>query len=174
MVASERREKIKELLMAAGQPVSASVLAKQMGVSRQIIVGDIALLRASNLTISATPRGYILAQQSERERCYTVACKHGQDQIAQELYAVVDNGGGVIDVVVEHAVYGQISGQLHVFSRYDADSFLRKLRASSGTPLSALTGGVHLHTISCPDQETFRRICAALAEKGILFENSIH
>ena len=60
MRAEERRQAIRELLQNSKQPVSASVLAARFAVSRQIIVGDIALLRAAGADISATPRGYVI------------------------------------------------------------------------------------------------------------------
>ena len=48
MKAAERRQKIMASLSQAQVPISASALASQFGVSRQIIVGDIALLRAAD------------------------------------------------------------------------------------------------------------------------------
>jgi transcriptional regulator of NAD metabolism len=88
------------------------------------------------------------------------------------MYAVVDNGCGMLDVTVEHAVYGQISGQLHAFSRYDVDSFVKKLAKSGSLPLCDLTGGVHLHTILCPDEAAYRRVLEKLKEEKILFEKN--
>ena len=168
MTAEERRGEILHALEQAETPVSASALAKQLHVSRQAIVGDVAMLRALNSPIAATPRGYVLLQSESRGQTYTIACRHGRDLLPQELYAVVDNGGGLIDVIVDHAVYGQLTGKLHIFSRYDADEFVRKLSHSESTPLSALTNGIHLHTISCPSRECFERICAALRALGVL------
>lgn len=171
MDAAERRAQIREILSGGNEPVSASALAGRLKVSRQIIVGDVALLRAGNVPIAATPRGYILqdAGPGGRGMVRTIACRHTNDNIAEELYAIVDNGCGVLDVIVEHPVYGQISGQLHVFSRFDADDFIRKLTASRSLPLCDLTGGVHLHTISCPGEEAYTRVLNRLEEKGILF-----
>lgn len=168
----ERRENILELLKRGDKPVSAGTLAKRLKVSRQVIVGDIALLRAANQPITATPRGYLLESANMRpgELVRTVACRHDRDGIARELYAVVDNGCGVLDVIVEHAVYGQISGRLQVFSRFDADDFIRRLEKGRALPLCDLTGGVHLHTISCPDEEAYRRVLEKLKEEAILFE----
>lgn len=168
MTAEERRGEILRVLEQAETPVSASALAKQLHVSRQAIVGDVAMLRALNSPIAATPRGYVLLPSESRGQTYTIACRHGRDLLQQELYAVVDNGGGLIDVIVDHAVYGQLTGKLHIFSRYDADEFVRKLSQSESTPLSALTNGIHLHTISCPSRECFERICAALRALGVL------
>ena len=44
----ERREHIIQLLTQTKKPISGTELARQMKVSRQVIVQDIALLRASN------------------------------------------------------------------------------------------------------------------------------
>ena len=102
--------------------------------------------------------GLIIWQRASKRR----------DRVAEELYAVVDNGGGLLDVIVDHALYGQLSGKLHVFSRYDADELVRRLSAGENSPLSSLTGGIHLHTLVCRDDACFARICAALREKGLL------
>jgi len=172
MDATQRRQGILEILKQSLQPVSASTIANQFAVSRQIIVGDIALLRASNVGISATPRGYILVENSGNagDIVRTIACSHGRDNMEEELYAIVDNGCGLIDVIVEHAVYGQISGQLHIFSRYDADSFLKKLAKDHVSPLCDLTGGIHLHTISCQSEAAYERVISELKARGILLE----
>ena len=60
MDAAGRRQKIRETLERADHPISATTLAEQLGVSRQIIVGDVDLLRAAGEDISASPRGYLL------------------------------------------------------------------------------------------------------------------
>ena len=166
----ERRSKILELLQGREEPMSASSIAKKFSVSRQIIVGDIAILRAADHTITATPRGYILEKETSGGRVYTIACRHTEENLVEELYTVVDNGGGLLDVIVEHPLYGQISGSLQIFSRYDVDLFLKKLRENRANPLSTLTGGIHLHTLSCPSPEVFARVRKALSEKGILLE----
>lgn len=169
MNAAQRREKIEKTLAESAAPVSAGTFARSFGVSRQIIVGDVALLRASGAPIAATPRGYVLQTEEHRGILRTVACCHGREKILPELYAAVDNGCGVLDVTVEHAVYGQISGQLHIFSRYDAEDFVRKLTQSRSLPLCDLTGGIHLHTLVCPSEEACRRVLERLKEEKILF-----
>ena len=159
MNAAERRTKITHLLAQANGPLSATALAAQCGVSRQIIVGDVALLRAGGLAVLATPRGYILENTSaptcaERH----IVSHHDNSRMLEELYTVVDLGGAVIDVTVEHAVYGQICAPLHIFSRYDADAFNEKIQQSGSRPLSNLTGGIHLHTIRATDEKTLERV----------------
>lgn len=170
MEASARRKAISDALAAASAPVSASTLAAQFSVSRQIIVGDIALLRAAGADISATPRGYVLARK-ERGLVRTVACRHAFEGTEQELLIMVDNGCAVLDVVVEHLVYGQLTGQLQLSSRYDVAQFMERLSQQGATPLSTLTGGIHLHTLRCPDEATYARTCAALRTAGFLLED---
>lgn len=148
--------------------MSASSLAAELNVSRQIIVGDIALLRAGGAEISATPRGYVLPRATDGIT-RTIACRHTLEQTGTELDILVDNGCTVLDVIVEHPVYGQLTGQLHLSSRYDVGQFLQKVSRSGARPLSALTGGVHLHTILCPDEAAWHRVRAALDQAGFLY-----
>lgn len=170
MNAATRREKIIELLTGTEKPLSASAIASQCAVSRQVIVGDIALLRASGAQIIATPRGYLLEQASCNGLKIEIACIHGDDRLAEELYTVVDLGGAMIDVTVAHSVYGQICAPLHIFSRFDADAFLDKLKTANAQPLCTLTGGIHLHRLRCPNQTVQSRVLEALRTKGLLFQ----
>lgn len=167
MNASERRERILEYLKAADRPLSATALAQKLSVSRQIIVGDVALLRAAGEGITATPRGYVL----ERPRAGivgTVACLHSGGDMERELTLMVDQGCVVENVVVEHPVYGQLTGPLELASRYDVSEFIRKVEENAARPLSALTDGIHLHTLRCPDQDALDRTVNALDEAGFL------
>ncbi len=172
MNSEQRREQVLTLLREKSQPLSASAIAKEFGVSRQIIVGDVALLRASGHDIAATPRGYILQQQQNQFHKQTIACYHDDKNLAKELYIVVDNGCAVLDVTVEHPVYGQISGQLQIYSRFDADQFIKKLGSSNAPPLCALTKGVHLHTIQFQHEDDLTRVLEQLKEAGLLFSET--
>ena len=167
MDAAHRRKTITHILEEAKAPVSAAALAREFSVSRQIIVGDVALLRAAGLDIAATPRGYVLPKETTG-LVRTVACVHPGEAMARELEIMVDQGCQVMDVVVEHPVYGQLSGQLQVFSRYDADVFWNALQKNGAQPLCSLTGDIHLHTLVCPDEARKARVLAALEEKGYL------
>ncbi len=168
MTAAQRRQAIQKLLEQAERPLSASFLAARMGVSRQIVVGDVALLRAGGAVILATPRGYMMDRRAP-EHPLIVACRHDSGRLREELYTVVDAGCAVLDVVVEHPVYGQLSGQLQVFSRADADDFCTALKEGGAEPLSRLTDGIHLHTISCPSGRHRRQVLDALRLKGFLY-----
>ena len=167
MEAASRRQAILDRLRTADRPVSASALAAGLNVSRQIIVGDIALLRAGGAEISATPRGYVLPRATDGIT-RTIACRHTPAQTGQELDILVDNGCTVLDVIVEHPVYGQLTGQLQISSRYDVEQFLARIRGSDAAPLSMLTGGLHLHTLRCPNEDAYTRACAALKAAGLL------
>lgn len=167
MEAASRRQAILDRLRTADRPVSASALAAGLNVSRQIIVGDIALLRAGGAEISATPRGYVLPRATDGIT-RTIACRHTLAQTGQELDILVDNGCTVLDVIVEHPAYGQLTGQLQISSRYDVEQFLARIRDSDAAPLSMLTGGLHLHTLCCPNEDAYTRACAALKAAGLL------
>ena len=168
MNAQQRRAHILERLEQSAQPVSATALAGELGVSRQIIVGDVALLRAGGADITATPRGYVVRRAAGLVR--QVAVQHRPEEMEGELNAMVDQGCTVLDVVVEHPVYGQLTAPLHASSRYDVEQFLDRCRRSGASPLSNLTGGVHLHTISCPDGDAARRVEDSLRRLGFLYE----
>lgn len=170
MEAASRRHAILDRLRTADRPVSASALAAGLNVSRQIIVGDIALLRAGGAEISATPRGYVLPRATDGIT-RTIACRHTLAQTGQELDILVDNGCTVLDVIVEHPVYGQLTGQLQISSRYDVEQFLARIRDSDAAPLSMLTGGLHLHTLCCPNEDAYTRACAALKAAGLLLDD---
>lgn len=169
MRSDERRKEIAAVLRAAEAPLSASALAERFSVSRQIIVGDIAVLRAAGTEIMATPRGYLMAN-APHGLVRRIAVKHRADEMEAELNAIVDNGCTVIDVIVEHPVYGQLTGALQLSSRYDVAQFIA--RSAAAEPLSRLTDGIHLHTLSCPDEAAFARVKAALRAQGVLLEES--
>lgn len=163
----DRKAAIIEAIRTSETPVSASALARKLHVSRQIIVGDIALIRASGTQIIATPRGYVWERPnagSERK----IAVLHAPQHMREELYTIVDQGAEVVDVIVEHPTYGQLVGQLQLSSRYDVDQFIDRMQGNE--PLSQLTHGVHLHTIRCRDAAVFERVENALRKKGLLYE----
>ena len=169
MNAAQRRECILTRLSGAQNPVSASALAAELGVSRQIVVGNVALMRAGGAPIDAPPRGY---QLHPAEKGYTgiLACGHRtEDEMRRELYTIVDQGGVAVDVAVETSLYGEIRANLNLASRYDVDTFLVQARSAPESLLRRMTGGVHLHTLRCPDRASFARIRAELDRQGLLY-----
>lgn len=169
MRAEERRQAILEYLRQSSRPVSAGFLAERFSVSRQAVVGDVALLRASGADISATPRGYVILKAG-RGLTRQVACRHDAAGMEAELNAVVDQGCAVLDVIVDHPIYGQLTGSLQLASRYDVNQFLSRCAQADARPLSDLTGGIHLHTLSCPNEDAFSRVQEVLRALGVLLE----
>jgi transcriptional regulator of NAD metabolism len=169
MDASERRELIKEILTNADSPITGSELAAKFKVSRQIIVQDIALLRAAGMEILATPQGYMLVTALMSTRILrTFAVKHNFEELERELNIFVDNGAKVLDVVVEHPLYGELKGMLMLSSRRDVEDFMKNLKKANAHPLSVLTEGVHLHTVEADRAQTLEMIARDLKEAGIL------
>lgn len=170
MDGESRRREIVELLNTENEPLSGTSLAKRMGVSRQVIVQDIALLRATNKNILSTNRGYVLYGKQEGSlTCKRVlAVKHTDEQMREELYCIVDSGAKVLDVIVEHELYGQIAVDLFINSRRDVDEFMDKLLANTARPLKELTGDIHFHTIEAVSEEILDAVERGLKDKQFL------
>lgn len=174
MGTNKRRNEVIKLLSEADKPLSASYIAEKLSVSRQVIVSDVSILRAGGKEITATPRGYVLEREKKAGGKFPfeglVACRHNTKQLKEELYTVVDYGGTVIDVTVEHPMYGQLSGFLNINSRFEADLFYENASNDGARLLSTLTDGVHLHRIGCDDVEIFNLIKEELKKRNILLE----
>jgi len=171
MDAHLRREHVLSTIKHQKKPVSASALAKELNVSRQVIVGDVALLRAQGQEIIATARGYMIPNFNETNQFFgKVACRHTPENTKHELYTIVDLGAVVVNVVVEHGLYGEITGSLNLSSRSDVDMFISKVDASEVKLLSELTMGVHLHTIACRNKAHFEAVYLALKANDYLYK----
>ncbi len=170
MEAWERRERILNLLKNSGNPIKGTELSNMYQVTRQVIVQDIALLRARGEDILATPQGYIIPRENRGDSLTKkIVCKHTEyDEIEDELKTIVDLGGKIIDVIVEHPIYGEIVSKLDISSRLHVDEFMDNLRKTKAEPLSSLTEGVHVHTIEVEDEKVFQIIREALKEKNYL------
>lgn len=173
MTGNERREKLLNILATESEPMSASALAKNFGVSRQIIVGDVALLRAEGYSIFASPRGYIIDSKETNSLIKTIAVQHTSEQTEEELNICVDCGCKVIDVIVEHPLYGQISGQLQITSRMEVKDFIDQCKKQNAHSLCELTDGIHLHTIDCPSEAAYNQVVATLKSRGILLDEEM-
>lgn len=173
MDGNERRQEILHQLEMTEKPISASYFAKLFGVSRQIVVGDVALLRASGYAIIATARGYLYQEDVAREGLVTkIACQHTIAQAQEELLLIISLGGEVLDVIVEHPLYGELKGNLRLQTEKDVREFIKAYEKNNASFLSVLTDGIHLHTIRCQNKEKLVEIKNALSEKGLLYENS--
>lgn len=170
MTGAERRELIRDLLTTAEHPVTGGALAKECGVSRQVIVQDMALLRADGVDVRSTNRGYVIARDTRPRRLYKV--RHREDEVADELTMIVDLGGTVEDTLVNHRTYGVVRAQLGVASRRDVQRFVDDLASSRSTLLSGITSGYHFHHVTAPDEATLDEIGRALEQRGWLVEMS--
>lgn len=168
MTGAERRKKIIETIRNSPWPISGSDLGREMGVSRQVVVQDMALLRTEGYPILSTARGYVLNEPAVAQRLVKVC--HTNEQTEEELNTIVDLGGTVVDVMVNHRVYGKMSANLNVRSRRDVRRFMEDIRSGKSTPLLNVTSGYHFHRITAETEAILDEIVAALEEKHFLAE----
>ncbi|MFC7364733.1 MULTISPECIES: transcription repressor NadR [Bhargavaea] len=172
----ERRDLILKKLKDSGRPIKGAELAKICGVSRQVIVGDITLLKAHGESIMATSSGYVHLGSEAPERqgllSRKIACTHTPDQTEKELNLIVDAGASVRDVTVEHPVYGELNAAIMVNNRHDVGQFVTRLNETGSPLLLELTGGPHLHTITADSEEILDRAEQALREHGFLTDEA--
>lgn len=166
MTAEIRREKILEALKNAPKQISATTLAKQFGVSRQVIVGDVALLRAQGYDITALARGYVLGKSALCERVFKV--HHSDEDTEKELDLIVDAGGCIVDVFVYHRSYGEVNAKMNIKSRIDVEEFLKNISTGKSSLLKNVTSGYHYHTVSADSEEILDLIEEKLRENGFL------
>ncbi len=161
-----RREKIIDILSKSDTPVSGVALAKQLNVSRQVIVQDIALIRAASYDVYSTNRGYVI--RGDKEHTRIVKVKHSDADVETELNAIVDMGGWVKDVFVYHKVYGVVKAELNLHSRRDIKDYMEEINNGNSSLLMNVTSGYHYHTIAAQDEKTLDIIQNELARLGFL------
>lgn len=166
-----RREEIMKILKNTEVAIKGSAFSEQFGVSRQVIVQDIALLRAEGLEVLATSKGYVIPKFYKGKLLKTVVTKHfSLDEVKKELMIMIDNGAAIIDVVVNHPLYGDMRGVLDLSYKGEVDKFLEEVGSGRVEFLSSLTDGIHVHTIEVPSEESFDKIKEQLRECGYLVE----
>lgn len=163
MKSNERRKSIVNLLLSERRPISGSELSEKYGVSRQIIVKDISILKEQGNEILATNSGYIIQSSPLRERVFKVF--HTTEQTEDELKTIIDLGGIVADVYVWHKAYGKMEAKLSISSRAQIEQFIESVRSGKSVELMHITGGYHYHTVRAENEEILNRIEAALNEK---------
>ncbi len=169
MKGADRRREIAALLRGK-QPITGAELAKRLGVSRQVIVQDVALMRAEEKNILSTSRGYLLYDPTD----YAGSCRrvfyvqHTTEQLRDELLTIVELGGYVMDVSVEHALYGEIRADLLLGTTQDVEDFCVRLHTCGGAPLKVLTNDCHYHTVQASSERLLDLIEGELDKKGYL------
>ena len=166
MKAQERRKSIVNILLSQDRPVPGGELSEKCGVSRQIIVQDIAVLKGQGFDILSTHNGYIIQKSPLKERVFKV--KHSTEQTEDELNTIVELGGTVVDVFVWHKVYGKMVAPLNIFSSLQIKQFIEGVRTGKSTELMNITGGYHYHTVRAEKEDILDRIAEVLSEKGYI------
>ncbi len=168
MKAHERRKEILSLLGNSSSPIPAGVLSEKFAVSRQVIVQDIAILRANGYDVISTNRGYYIGGAMRAQRVFK--CRHRLDELVEEAELIINNGGRVEDVFVNHRVYGRISARLDLITKTHAEELHRSLVSGASKPLMSVTDGYHYHTVSADSEQALDAIENALRERGFLIE----
>ena len=166
MKAAERRNAIANFLLAEDKAVSGGELSEKFGVSRQIIVQDITVLKGLGYDILSTHNGYIIQKSPLKER--VLKLHHTTEQTEDELSLIVRLGGTVVDVFVWHKVYGKMEAKLNIFSDLQVKQFIEGVRTGKSTELMNITGGYHYHTIRAESEEVLDQIEKVLEERGYI------
>ncbi len=166
MNGDERRKQIVDILKHSSSPVPGTQLAQILDVSRQVIVQDIALIRAKNIDIFSTNRGYVINDKKEYSRILKVI--HEDDEVETELEAIIDLGGWVRDVFVYHKVYGVIRADMNIRSRRDIRNYMEEIASGKSSLLKNVTSGYHYHTVVADDEQTLDLIQEELGKLGFL------
>ena len=170
MEAKERRAAILQLLRNRTAPVTGGELAAQMGVSRQVIVQDIALLRTGHVKIIATNRGYLVPPTKPSGVRRIFKCRHTDEQAEDELTCIVDLGGIVENVFVNHKIYGKIQADMNIRCRRDIKEFIAGIKSGKSTLLKNVTSDYHYHTVTAEEERILDDVEAELAKRGYLVE----
>jgi len=81
---------------------------------------------------------------------------------------VIELGGKILDVAVEHEIYGQIRVDLLIETSTDAKDFYNKLLVCKDNPLKVLTDDCHYHTVAAPSERLLDLIEDELRRKKLL------
>ena len=168
MKANERRAEILSLIENSQNPVAANILSEKYGVSRQVIVQDIAILRAEGCAVISTSRGYMVEAKNRAER--VIKCRHTLEELADEGKIIISLGGRVENIFVNHRIYGKISAALNLVTMTDVEELHRSLVAGASKPLMSVTDGYHYHTVSAESERILDEIENRLRDKGYLIE----
>lgn len=168
MKAEERRRAIIKQLADSPCAVSGGALAEKLGASRQIIVQDISVLKASGYDILSTHSGYILKGGNLKERVFKL--RHTSEQTFDELSAIIQYGGTVADVFVWHKAYGKVTVQLNISTPKDVEDFMYAIKTGKSSELMHITDGYHYHTVRAETEDILDNIANILEKKGYTVE----
>lgn len=168
MRGDKRRQEILSLLGNTENAIPANILKERFAVSRQVIVQDIAILRANGYDITSTNRGYVLNTLTQATRVFK--CRHTFEELVEEGELIINLGGRIEDITVNHRIYGKISARLGLYNRMHVEELYRSLVTGASKPLMSVTDGYHYHTVSADSEEVLDQIENALRKRGFLIE----
>ncbi|MBQ6931801.1 MAG: transcription repressor NadR [Clostridia bacterium] len=170
MKVADRRKAIVNLLLSSTEAISGGKLSEEFGVSRQIIVQDITVLKGLGYEILSTHNGYIIQKSPLKERVFKVY--HTTEQTEDELNTIVNLGGTVVDVFVWHKVYGKMTAPLNIFSSLHIKQFIEGVRSGKSSELMNITGGYHYHTVRADSEDVLDIIQSALEKRGYIAQGN--
>ena len=168
MKSADRRREILSFLGNAENPIPANMLKEKFNISRQVIVQDIAILRANGYDIISTNRGYVLSTKAQATRIFK--CRHTFEELVEEGELIISSGGKIEDIFVNHRLYGRISARLALYNRIHVEELYRSLVSGASKPLMSVTDGYHYHTVSADSEEVLDGIESKLRARGFLIE----
>ncbi len=168
MKRSEERRREIVARLSGGSAVSGSKLSEALGASRQIIVQDIAVLRAEGYDIISTHSGYVMKSNPNFERVFKV--RHTSAETEDELLSIVRLGGTISDVFVWHKVYGKLRAVLNIFSERGVEQFMDGIKSGKSSELMTVTDGYHYHTVKAENEKTLDNIEQMLKNKQYYIE----
>lgn len=168
MKSEDRRQEILSFLGNTENPIPANVLKERFDVSRQVIVQDIAILRANGYDITSTNRGYVLNTKAQATRIFK--CRHSFEELVEEGDMIISSGGKIEDIFVNHRIYGRISARLALYNRIHVEELYRSLVSGASKPLMSVTDGYHYHTVTAESESALDEIENKLRVRGFLIE----
>lgn len=165
MTGEKRREQILSAIQQAPGPVPGAALAQACHVSRQVIVQDIALLRAARYPILSTTRGYVL-----QSRCLSRVFRilPPDEGLKPILFSIVDNGGRVRNMFQPGTNGSRLEFRLNLHARSEVEAFLQGLTKPEGKLLRILVSQPHCQVVEADSKAILDRIEDTLSTKGYL------
>lgn len=164
----KRRQELLNILNQSLTPLTGEELAKTYGVTRQVIVNDMATLRSAGYPIRSTVKGYEISKAATQGILRSIICRHKPEDVRTELHTIIALGGLIHNISVNHDVYGNLTAPLSIKTEADVEDFLKRQKDSASGLLSKLNDGLHTHLIEAPTMDAMEQIIKTLQDLHIL------